>query len=314
MIVLYVFLCLLAITLCFLFYIFNAAFYNPPSRRHKKIKMDRRQYNALGDKVKEPVRLVKSAEYETVSVVSFDGYVLTGKYFHYKDGAPLDIIFHGYRSDSYNDCGGGYKLARDLGHNVLLPDQRSHGKSECNIITFGVNERYDCVSWCKYASERFKDVKIVISGVSMGAATVLMASDLDLPKNVKGIIADCGFSRPIDIILEVGRTMGISPKIASFFVTFAAKILGGFDIHKTSAVQAVKNAKVPILIVHGDEDRLVPVDMAYKIYDACNSPKQLMIVKGAGHGLSYIIEEEKYRETINRFKTAVINDDYSIFE
>ena len=148
----------------------------------------------------------------------------------------------------------------------------------------------------------------------MGAATVLMASDLDLPKNVKGIIADCGFSRPIDIILEVGRTMGISPKIASPFVTFAAKILGGFDIHKTSAVQAVKQAKVPVLIVHGDDDRLVPVSMAYKIYDACNNKKQLLIVKDAGHGLSYIVDEELYKKTINNFKTAVINEDYSIFE
>ncbi len=314
MIFLYIFLGIVAITLCFLLYIFNAAFFNPPRRRHKKIKMDRRQYFALGDKVKEPVRLVSEAEHEKVTVTSYDGYILTGKYFHYNDGAPLDIIFHGYRSNSFNDCGGGYKLAKDLGHNVLLPDQRSHGESGCNIITFGVNERHDCLAWCNYASNRFKDVKIVISGVSMGAATVLMASDLDLPENVKGIIADCGFSRPIDIILEVGRTMGISPKIASPFVTFAAKLLGGFDIHKTSAVEAVKNAKVPVLIVHGDDDRLVPVEMAYKIFEACNNKKQLLIVKGAGHGLSYIIDEELYKRTINDFKTAVINEDYSIFE
>lgn len=314
MIFLYIFLGVAVVMLFFLLYIFNAAFFNPPKRRHKKIKMDRRQYVALGDKVKEPIRLVSEAEHEKVTVTSYDGYTLTGKYFHYKDGAPLDIIFHGYRSDSFNDCGGGYKLAKDLGHNVLLPDQRSHGESGCNIITFGVNERHDCVTWCNYASNRFKDVKIVISGVSMGAATVLMASDLDLPENVKGIIADCGFSRPIDIILEVGRTMGISPKIALPFVTFAAKLLGGFDIHKTSAVEAVKNAKVPVLIVHGDEDRLVPVKMAYKIFEACNNKKQLLIVKGADHGLSYIIEEELYKKTINDFKTAVINEDYSIFE
>ncbi len=314
MIFVYIFLGFIVLILVFLYYIFDAAFYNPPRKRNKKLKMDREQYNALGDKVKEPVRFVKQAEYEKVAIVSYDGYVLTGKYFHNKDGAPLDIIFHGYRSNSFNDCGGGFKLAWDLGHNVLLPDQRSHGESQCNIITFGVNERHDCVSWCEYAKNRFNNVKIVISGVSMGAATVLMASDLDLPNNVKGIIADCGFSRPIDIILEVGRTMHISPKIASPFVSFAAKLLGGFDINQTSAVQAVKNAKVPILIVHGDEDRLVPVKMAYKIYEACNNKKQLLIVKGAGHGLSYIIEEELYKTTINNFKTAVINGNYFIFE
>lgn len=314
MIYIYILIGIVIFTFAFLLYIFDAAFYNPPRKRRKKFKMDREQYNALGDKVKEPVRLVQQARYEKVSILSYDGYVLSGKYFHNKDGAPLDIIFHGYRSNSFNDCGGGFKLAWDLGHNVLLPDQRAHGESQCNIITFGVNERHDCVSWCNYAKNRFDNVKIVISGVSMGAATVLMASDLELPQNVKGIIADCGFSRPIDIILEVGKNMHISPEIAAPFVSFAAKLLGGFNINETSAVQAVKNSKVPILIVHGDEDRLVPVNMARKIFEACNNKKQLMIVKGAGHGLSYIIEEELYKKTINKFKTSVINNDLSIFE
>ena len=314
MIFLYIFIGIIVIALCFLLYIFDTAFYNPPRKRRKKITLDTDIYYSLGENIKEAISFVKQAEYEKVTVVSNDGYVLTGKYFHYKDGAPLDIIFHGYRSDAFNDCGVGYKLARGLGHNVLLPDQRGHGESGCNIITFGVNERHDCVTWCNYAKDRFEGVTIVISGVSMGAATVLMASDLDLPKNVKGIIADCGFSRPIDIILEVGKKKGISDKVALPFVTFAAKLLGGFDIHKTSAVQAVKNAKVPILIVHGDKDKFVPVDMAYKIYDACKSKKQLMIVKDAGHGLSYGLEEELYTKTINDFKLAVINEDYSIFE
>lgn len=313
MTVLIILVTLLLVALGFLLYIFDIAFYNPPRKRHKKLKMDMEQYYALSDRIKEPSRQVKQTEYEKVTITSFDGLKLTGKYYHFKDDAPVDIIFHGYRSDSENDCGGGFILSRDYGHNVLLPDQRSHSESQGNIITFGVKERYDCLYWTEYIAKRFNDVKIIISGVSMGAATVLMASDLELP-NVKGIIADCGYSRPIDIILEEGKRMGIPPKIAAPLITLAAKMLGRFNINEKSAINAVKNAKVPVLIIHGEEDRLVPVSMAHKIFDACNSPKKLLTVKEAGHGLSFIIDEQGYKKAVNDFKTAVLSDNLSFFE
>ncbi len=303
----------LIIILIFLFYIFDTAFYNPPRKRNRKVELGE-QYRALADKLDEQNRQVANTKAEKVEIKAYDGTVLKGKYYHFKDGAPVDIIFHGYRSKAENDCGGGFILARDLGHNVLLPDQRAHGESGGNVITFGIKERYDCISWIKYISEKFNNVKIVISGVSMGAATVLMASDLDLPENVKGIIADCAYSSPEEIIMLESRRKGFSDKIAKPFILLSARILGGFNLKAASPCEAVKNAKVPVLVVHGEDDRFVPFSMCKPIFEACTSPKKLFTVKNAGHGLSFLIDEQGYKKEINNFKTAVINDDLSYFE
>lgn len=297
----------------FLLYIFDTAFYNPPRKRGRKIDLGE-QYRALGDRLNEPYRQVKNAVSEDVEIKSHDGILLKGKYYHFKDGAPVDIIFHGYRSNAENDCGGGFVLARDLGHNVLLPDQRSHGKSKGNVITFGVKERLDCLQWIKYISKRFNNVKIIISGVSMGAATVLMASDLDLPENVKGIIADCAYSSPKEIILLESKKMGFPQKLAEPFIALSARIFANFNWTESSAVQAVKNAKIPILIVHGEADRFVPFEMCKPIFDACANKKRIFTVKDAGHGLSFLIDEEGYKKEINNFKTAVLNDNFGYFE
>lgn len=304
---------LVVVLLGFLLYIFDTAFYNPPRKRGKRVDLGE-QYRALGDRLNEPYRQVKNTDFESVEITSFDGTLLKGKYYHFKDGAPVDIIFHGYRSKAENDCGGGFVLARDLGHNVLLPDHRAHGDSKGNVITFGVKERYDCLEWIKYISERFNNVKIVISGVSMGAATVLMASDLDLPENVKGIIADCAYSSPKEIILLESKKMGFPKKIAEPFISLSAKLFAGFNWTETSPEQAVKNAKVPVLIIHGEDDRFVPFYMSKPIFEACTSKKRIFTVKDAGHGLSFLIDEEGYKKEVNDFKKAVLSDDMSYFE
>ena len=304
---------LLTVLLGFLLYIFDTAFYNPPRKRERRVDLGE-QYRALGDRLNEPYRQVKNSTFESVEIISFDGTLLKGKYYHFKDGAPVDIIFHGYRSKAENDCGGGFVLARDFGHNVLLPDHRAHGNSKGNVITFGVKERYDCLEWIKYISERFNGVKIVISGVSMGAATVLMASDLDLPENVKGIIADCAYSSPKEIILLESKKMGFPQKIAEPFISLSAKFFARFNWTETSPEQAVKNAKVPVLIIHGEDDRFVPFYMSKPIFEACTSKKRIFTVKDAGHGLSFLIDEEGYKKEVNDFKRAVLSDDMSYFE
>lgn len=304
---------LLIIVLFFLLYVFDTAFYNPPRKRNRKVELGE-QYRALADKLDKQHRQVVDTKAEKVEIKSYDGTLLKGKYYHFKDGAPVDIIFHGYRSKAENDCGGGFVLARDFGHNVLLPDQRAHGESGGKVITFGIKERYDCLKWIEYISKRFNNTKIVISGVSMGAATVLMASNLDLPKNVKGIIADCAYSSPEEIIMLESRKKGFSDNLAKPFIFLSAKILGGFNLKTASPCEAVKNAKVPVLVIHGEDDRFVPCSMCYPIFDACTTQKKLFTVKDAGHGLSFLIDEEGYKKAVNDFKTAVINDDLSYFE
>lgn len=299
--------------LSFLIYVFNTAFYNPPRKRSKKVDLGE-QYLAVGDRLKITHEAIKNAEYEEVEIVSYDGTKLKGKYYHFDDNAPIDIIFHGYRSKPESDCGGGFMISREFGHNVLLPYHRAHGESGGNVITFGIKERYDCLKWVEYLVERFKNTKIFITGVSMGAATVLMASELELPKNVKGVIADCSYSSPKEIILLESTKMGFPQFVAKPFIALSAKLLAGINWVETSPVEAVKNAKVPILIIHGEDDRFVPCHMSISIYEACKGPKKLLTVGDAGHGLSFIIDSENYKNAVNGFKKASLNDDLSYFE
>ena len=147
------------------------------------------------------IKVLDETEYENVKITARDGKILAARYYHVADGAPVHIEMHGYRSRATTDFCGINTLVRDLGHNTLLVDQRAHGKSGGKTISFGIKERLDCLDWINYAIERFgKDTKIILSGLSMGAATVLMASGKKLPENVKCILADCPYSTPREII------------------------------------------------------------------------------------------------------------------
>lgn len=255
-----------------------------------------------GPQVRELMEQLKEITAEDVFINSFDGLKLHGRYYHVKDGAPLDIQFHGYNGNAMRDFCGGNKISRESSHNSLLIDQRAHGMSQGKTISFGINERKDCLSWVRYAVERFgEDTEIVLSGVSMGAATVLMASDLELPKNVKAIVADCGYSSPKAIINKVMRDSGLPDKLMYPFVWLGAMVFGKFNLTESSAVSAVSESDVPILIIHGGADDFVPCYMAEEIYKACRSEKKLLIVPGAGHGMSYLVDKDLYEKTVKDF-------------
>ena len=255
-----------------------------------------------GPQVRELMEQLKEITAEDVFINSFDGLKLHGRYYHVKDGAPLDIQFHGYNGNAMRDFCGGNKISRESGHNSLLIDQRAHGMSRGKTISFGINERKDCLSWVRYAVERFgEDTEIVLSGVSMGAATVLMASDLGLPKNVKAIVADCGYSSPKAIINKVMRDSGLPDKLMYPFVWLGAMVFGKFNLTESSAVLAVSESDVPILIIHGGADDFVPCYLAEEIYKACRSEKKLLIVPGAGHGMSYLVDKDLYEKTVKDF-------------
>lgn len=255
-----------------------------------------------GPQVRELMEQLKEITAEDVFINSFDGLKLHGRYYHVKDGAPLDIQFHGYNGNAMRDFCGGNKISRESGHNSLLIDQRAHGMSRGKTISFGINERKDCLSWVRYAVERFgEDTEIVLSGVSMGAATVLMSSDLGLPKNVKAIVADCGYSSPKAIINKVMRDSGLPDKLMYPFVWLGAMVFGKFNLTESSAVSAVSESDVPILIIHGGADDFVPCYMAEEIYKACRSEKKLLIVPGAGHGMSYLVDKDLYEKTVKDF-------------
>lgn len=299
---------LLLLILTFVFggsyYAYRIAFYNPPSDPDKAPNMDGSVYEPYREEITRLYRQIRDRECEPVTIFSDDGLKLYGRYYHIRDGAPLDIGFHGYRSRSFTDFAGGSELSFEMGHNLLLVDQRAHGRSEGRTISFGIRERWDVLSWVDYSRERFgEDIPIFLYGVSMGAATVLMASGLDLPENVKAIVADCPYTRPMDIILHVGRSNPLPQWLIRPFVMLGAKIYGGFDLLETDAVTSVKNAKIPILIIHGESDHFVPPAMS-----ELSHPKlERITFPGADHALSFLSDTPRYRQIIRNFITKCTN-------
>jgi alpha-beta hydrolase superfamily lysophospholipase len=261
-----------------------------------------KQYEAVAERILELIYEVDQLSYELVSITSGDGLHLVGRYYHFKDNAPVQILFHGYRSNGRREFSGNNRIAMNMGFNVIVVDERAHGKSGGHTITFGIKERYDCLAWAQYAAERFgPETPIVLSGVSMGAATVLMASSLPLPMNVAGIIADCPYSSPGEIIRKVSRDVKLPPFLSYPFVVIGALLFGKFKLWETSAVEAVKHTRIPVLLIHGDDDRFVPCWMSKKIYAACKGKAELSIFHGAGHALSYFTDTARYETIIEAF-------------
>jgi len=246
---------------------------------------------------------VRELPHENVSIKSFDGLTLRGKYYEYAPGAIIELMMHGYKGCAERDMCGGVQRAFALKRNVLLVDQRACGESDGKVITFGINERRDCLSWVNFIVERYgADSRIILTGISMGGATVMMASAMDLPKNVIGILSDCGFNSAKDIIYKRTAEMHMSPKIVYPFIKLAAKMYGQFDLDETSAEEAIKECKVPAIFIHGEDDDFVPPEMSRKVYESCPTKKVLVTVPGAAHGTSYIVDPQRYIDTLANFE------------
>ena len=246
---------------------------------------------------------LRQMPHEEFTITSFDGLKLYGKYYEYAPGAPIELMFHGYRGSAERDLNGGVQRCRALGRSTLLVDQRCSGKSDGRTITFGICESRDCLAWVDFMIRHFgPDVKIILTGISMGASTVLMAAGQPLPPNVIGVLADCGFTDAKSIIQYVVKKMGLPVKLSYPFVKLGARLYGGFNLDETSALQAMKNCRVPVIFFHGENDDFVPCDMSRANYTACASEKkQLVTVPGAGHGLSYLVSPEKYLDALRDF-------------
>ncbi len=280
---------------------YRRAFYHSPKRKENIYNIPNSPEYANGrERMFELVKAFDAVPFEQVYITSFDGLKLAARYYHVAEGAPLQIEFHGYKGTAIRDFCGGNKLARDCGQNTLVVDQRAHGKSEGKTICFGIKEKYDCLSWINYALERFGDIPMVISGVSMGGATVLMASGLDLPKNVKCIVADCPYSSPEEIIRSECTKAGIPPVLGMPFIKLGALIFGNLKL-SGGAEEAVRHTKVPVLILHGEADNFVPCDMSRKIKAANPEMVTLETFPDAAHGYSYIRHTEKYESVSKEF-------------
>ncbi len=261
-------------------------------------------WESIGKIVDDARERIKALPHFDAHVKSYDGLDLFGQVFELEGAERTIIAFHGYKSNRFGDFASAFFYYRSRGFNIVMVDQRSHGESEGKYITFGVKERYDCLKWIEYVNSlSWKKQKIYITGISMGASTVEMASELDLPENVCGIIGDCGFSTPYDIVENVGRRMvNIPLGFVLLFVDMWCRLIAGFSLHGASVPKALsKNTKIPLLLIHGEEDGFVPHSMGVENYNACAAPKMMLSVKGADHGVSYLVSTEEYKKTLDDF-------------
>ena len=231
---------------------------------------------------------------EKIEQRAYDKTRLFARLYQGKEGMPTVIMFHGYRGASDTEMSGAALMSIAHGLGVLIVDQRAHGRSAGGTVSFGIKERRDVLTWVNYLTGRFgKGHEIFLYGISMGAATVLMASELLSHATVRGIIADCPFSTGKDIITRVMQNRGLNPKRVYPFVYLAALVFGRFRLNGCSSVSAVGNTDIPILLIHGKSDNFVPFEMSEKIKSAAKNA-ELYPVEGAGHGASFAVAKENY--------------------
>lgn len=279
----------LGLTACWNCY--RICFYSPPKGRGTPYDpLHGPQFEAVQDTLFQVIRIMEQYSYEDVTVTAVDGIPLRGRYYHFTDGAPLMILCHGYRGNALRDCCGGHAIARGLGFNALVIHQRAHGESGGNTITFGIRERWDVHSWIRWANRRFGDTSpVILYGLSMGAATVLMGCELGYPSNVACIIADSPYSSPGGIIRKVCQDVRY-PGLIYPFIDAGARIFGRFRLDACTAEDGAARSEIPILLIHGEDDRLVPCDMSRRMASRNPGRIRLCTVPGAGHGLSFLTD------------------------
>lgn len=240
---------------------------------------------------------------EPVEVIAADGVRLAGHWYRHSNPKRVIIAMHGWRSGWSRDFG---FVAEDWfrgGCSVLFAEQRGQNNSGGDYMGFGMLERHDCLTWIRWVEGCTGGrLPIYLSGISMGATTVLMAAGLELPPSVKGIVADCGFTSPHAIWKHVTeKNLHLPYLLQGEVANLLCRRQISVGSKDCTAPDALKKASVPVLFIHGTADKFVPVEMTYENYLACASEKYLLIVPGAQHGMAYHVDRPAYRKAVSDF-------------
>ena len=238
---------------------------------------------------------------EDVFITSFDNLKLHGYILKTENSDKWAITVHGYTNKAESMSAMAYKY-HSLGYNILMPDLRGHGKSEGSYVGMGWHDRLDILKWIDLIIKENKDAKILLHGISMGAGTVMMVSGEELPENVKVIIEDCGYTSAKEQLAYNLKTMFKLPSFPILnFCSLITKIKDNYFISEASAIKQLQKAKVPILFIHGDKDKFVPFYMLDKLYNACSSKKDKLIIKDVGHAKSESLKSDLYWNKVEDF-------------
>lgn len=258
--------------------------------------------DVFDDTIRKGCAWADSMAFERVEITSRDGVRLRGRFLECPGSKKAVLMMHGYLADTIYEFSCGMRYFYEQGYSVLLPAQRAHDESDGRYIGFGALERYDVLEWSRFLSRRCgKDTKILLHGVSMGASSVLMASDLSLPENVVGIVSDCAFTSPEAIMSHVlHRDLRLYGFPILFFARSYIRRFAKYNALQ-STEDSLSHCSVPVLFIHGSDDELVPISMTLDNYHACASDKRLMVVRGAGHGCAYFADTPAYIRAVEDF-------------
>lgn len=268
----------------------------PPPTDPQKVSEARRYFV---EHYPEQLQWLENWGYETITLQSADGTPLVGYYFRAAQSTNRTALaVHGYRCNAFQE----YlyfapMYLEDLGMNLLLVDDYAHGNSGGKHIGFGWKDRLDCILWANWLAQRHgPECQVLLQGISMGAATVLMAAGDDtLPACVQWVVADCGYSSMQEEVCYIMKSLYHAPAFPLYHIGSAwCKLLAGYSFEDPNTEAYTRRCKIPVLFVHGTEDDFVPFSMVKKLYDACSAPKYRLIVPGAAHTESFLLQREAY--------------------
>lgn len=291
---------LLLLLLSALYVMYKLTFYSPQKGQNDDFKMAGPQYEGFEKEVIELVTNMVSIPYEDAFITSFDKLKLHAYVYPHPGSKKVAIMCHGYRGTPKRDFSGAGAQMIELGINLILIDERAHGQSQGHSITLGRKEKYDVLSWIDYAKKRFgDDIEIILMGISMGGATVLYLADK--VENAK-IIADCPFIKQSDLLKNTMKMMKLNPKIMFPLLNLSSIIFGHANMNKDNAFETVKNNKNnKIMIIHGDNDFLVPHEMTLALYEANKDKIQYELFPKANHGMSFLYDTPRYKKIVEDF-------------
>ena len=267
--------------------------------------------NAISDAWKEYIPIIKSEKewlyaqkLEKMSIQTTDGLRLSGIWLEApQESKKVIIALHGYRSKGESDFAAISHFYHDQGYHVLIVDHRAHGKSEGDYIGFAALEHKDSKKWIDIAVKKLgEEAHIYLHGISMGGATALALSSEKLPRQVKGIISDCGFTSAWEVFEHILRDDYHLPPFPILQIASSiCKKQAGYTFDEVNNTERVKKSNLPILFIHGDQDTFVPTWMSRKMYAECQAEKKLVIISEAGHGESYYRDTETYQKAVKAF-------------
>ena len=291
---------LIIIFLILLFSVYWAVFESPKKWQLNDLEIEKSlQYQGYEKDIINLVKQMKSIPCEDAYIKSYDRLKLHARIYPNEKSNKVAILFHGYRGTACRDFSGGAKELINMGLNVVLIDQRAHGLSKGHSITFGRKEQKDVISWIKYSKERFGlDKEVILVGISMGAATVLFAANKI--NNVK-IIADCPYSSEKSILQLAIKRMRLPTNFFFHIVNLASILFSHANLNIDNAIKTVGESYNKILIIHGDNDHVVPINESKIIYESNKDKVQYEVFHGAEHGMSYLADTERYVSIIEDF-------------